>query len=221
MQKVDWTLRAPDPRLRGRGEAYSEVEVTVMTKGKGILTVVALALLSLAVTPVLAGEFYVGGSLGQASMDVPDTGGSGLNVDDSATGYKVFGGYNVAKYFSVEGAYVDGASVSMEDTTTPMTMSFETSGFAFRAMGVLPVREKFHVFADLGMYLWDGDATVNDGTTSASGSTDGTDPVYGIGMGWQVLPKGNLRAEYERYTASAEGTDIDTDMFSVGFAYIF
>jgi len=191
-----------------------------MNKGKGLLAVVGLALLSLAVTPVLAGEFYVGGALGQASTDVPEANNSpGVTVDDSSTGYKVFGGYNVVKYFSVEGAYVDGASVSMN--AAPMTSSMETSGFAFRAMGVLPLREKLSLFADLGMYMWNGDATVSDGNSTASGSTDGTDPVFGVGMGWQVMPQGNVRVEIERYEASVEGVDMNTDLISVGFAYKF
>jgi len=189
-----------------------------MTK-KALWTVVGLALLSLAVTPVFAGEFYVGGALGQASTDVPEASGSGVTVDDSATGYKVFGGYNVAKYFSVEGSYVDGASVNID--AAPYTSSIETSGFAFRAMGVLPLRERLSLFADLGMYMWNGDATISDGNSTASGSEDGTDPVYGIGMGWQVIPKGNVRVEIERYEASVEGTSMDTDMISVGFAYKF
>lgn len=192
-----------------------------MRNGKGLM-LVALAILSLAVTPVLAGEFYVGGALGQASTDVPEASGTGIDIDDSATGYKLFGGYNVAKYFAVEGAYVDGASVKMDMAgSEPFSSSFETSGFAFRAMGVWPVHEKVSLFADYGMYMWDGDATVSDGTFSASGSTDGTDPVYGIGLGWQAMPKGNVRVEIERYEASAEGVDLDTDMISVGFAYRF
>lgn len=190
---------------------------------KGLFAVAALALLALAVTPALAGEFYVGGALGQASTDTGVNSSPEVTVDDSSTGYKVFGGYNVMKYFSVEGAYVDGASVTMNvnDPSTPFSTSLETSGFAFRAMGVLPLREKLHLFADLGMYMWDGDATVSDGSFSASGSTDGTDPVYGIGLGWQVIPKGNLRVEIERYDTSVEGTSMDTDMISVGFAYNF
>jgi OOP family OmpA-OmpF porin len=193
-----------------------------MRNGKTVLAVVGLALLTLAVTPVLAGEFYVGGALGQASTDVPGaTSGSGVTIDDSSTGYKFFGGYNVARYFSVEGAYVDGASVKMNTDDQQFSSSFDTSGFAFRAMGVWPVREKLSLFADLGMYMWDGDATVSDGFTTASGSTDGTDPVYGIGMGWQAIENGNVRVEIERYTTSAEGVDLDTDMISVGFAYKF
>ena len=189
---------------------------------KGLWTVLGLALLSLAVTPALAGEFYVGGALGQASTDVPGaTSGSGVTVDDSSTGYKVFGGYNVAKYFSVEGAYVDGASVKMNTDDQQFSSTFDTSGFAFRAMGVLPLREKLSLFADLGMYMWDGDATVSDGFSTASGSTDGTDPVYGIGMGWQAMKNGKVRVEIERYTTSSEGVDVDTDMISVGFAYNF
>jgi OOP family OmpA-OmpF porin len=191
-----------------------------MTKGSAVRTVVGLAVLSLAMAPAFAGEFYVGGSLGQTSADVPDVSGvPGVSVDDSATGYKVFGGYNMARYFALEGAYVDGASVEMN--MDPFTTSFETSGFAFRAMGVLPVREKFSLFADYGMYMWDGDATVSDGTETASGSTDGTDPMYGLGFGWQVMPKGNLRVELERYTTSADDVDMDVDMYSVGFAYKF
>jgi OOP family OmpA-OmpF porin len=190
---------------------------------KTFRVVVGLALMSLVAAPAFAGDFYAGGSLGQASTDVPDMGGvPGVSVDDSATGYKVFGGYNVIQYFAVEAAYVDGASMSMTmNDPTPLTTSFETSGFAFRAVGVLPVKEKFSLFADFGMYMWDGDATVSDGSFSASGSTDGTDPVYGLGMGWQVMPKGNLRVELERYQTDAEGVDMDVDMLSVGFAYKF
>jgi OOP family OmpA-OmpF porin len=193
-----------------------------MTKKNGLRTVVGLALFALVAAPAFASDFYAGGSLGQASTDVPSTSGSGISVDDSATGFKVFGGYNVIQYFAVEASYVDGASVSMNDTSSSTTASFDTSGFAFRAMGVLPVKEKFTLFADFGMYMWDTDATVSDGSFSASGSVaDGTDPVYGIGMGWQVMPKGNLRVELERYQTSVEDVDMDVDMFSVGFAYKF
>jgi len=191
-----------------------------MTKGIGVRAVVGLALLSLAAMPALAGEFYVGGALGQTSTDVPDMSGvSGVSVDDSSTGYKVFGGYNVARFFAVEAAYVDGASVSVDMTDpTPFSASFETSGFAFRAMGVLPIREKFSLFADYGMYMWDGDVSVSG---VGSGSTDGTDPVYGVGFGWNVMPQGNLRVEMERYNTSDNDVDMDVDMYSVGFAYKF
>jgi len=166
--------------------------------------------------------FYVGGSLGQTNSDASSIGiesSTNVSVDESDSGFKVFGGYNFMKFFQVEAAYVDVSGPGAE-ITSPVSASVSTSanGFAFQAMGVLPLGLKFQLFADYGLFMWDGDMTVSSASFgSGSASTDGTDPKYGVGFGWNVIPKGQIRVEAERYTLE----DLDLDMYSAGFAYRF
>ena len=190
---------------------------------KSSLFVVAIGILLLIAAPAAnAKGFYVGGSLGQTSADVgiSDSASSMISVDDSDTGFKVFGGYNVVKYFSVEASWVDVAQFSVDSTDPmlPASVSGEANGFAIEAMGILPLGASFQLFAEYGMYMWDGTTNMSfDGEQLPSMSDDGTDPTYGLGFAWQAFTKGQLRFEAERYTIE----EMDVDMFSVGFAYRF
>jgi len=180
------------------------------------------ALLLMTASAVNATGFYVGGSLGQTNSDASSLGvdsSSGVSVDESDTGFKVFGGYNFMKFFQVEAAYVDVSGPGAEMTVPePVSMSTEANGFAVQAMGVLPLGLKFQLFADYGFFMWDGEARVSSASLgSFSASNDGTDPKFGVGFGWNVIPKGQVRVEAERYALE----DLDLDMYSAGFAYRF
>jgi OOP family OmpA-OmpF porin len=189
---------------------------------KSSVLAVAIGLLLIAAPAANAKGFYVGGSLGQTSADlgVTDSIAPNISVDDSDTGFKVFGGYNVAKYFAVEAAWVDVASFSLESTDPilPASITGSADGFAVEAMGILPLGKSFELFAEYGMYLWDGTTDISmDGQSLPSASTDGTDPTFGVGFSWQPMAKGQLRFEAERYAIES----MDVDMYSVGFAYRF
>ena len=193
---------------------------------KGVLKTATIAALLLMTASAANASFYVGGSLGQTSSDVDafgDVSGSGIEVDDSDTGFKVFGGYNFFKFLSVEAAYVDVSGPAAEMTVPePMTVSTSADGFAVEAVGVMPVGVKFQLFAELGFFMWDGQAEVSSPSFSGSGgSGDGTDPTYGVGFGWNVIPKGQIRVEAERYAIGMGDQDMDLDMYSAGFAYRF
>ena len=192
---------------------------------QGFFKIATVAALLLMAASVANAGFYVGGSLGQTSSDsasLSEVSGPGVSVDDSDTGFKVFGGYNVMKYFSVEAAYVDVTGPGVEVTgSEPVTMTSSADGFAVEAVGVMPVSQKMQLFAELGFFLWDGTAEVSSPSFSASGSDDGTDPTYGVGFGWNVIPKGQVRIEAERYSIGMGGEDMDLDMYSAGFAYRF
>ena len=177
----------------------------------------AIAVLLLVAAPAAnATGFYVGGSLGQTSSDTGSFDTAGMSVDDTDTGYKVFGGYNFMKFFSVEGGYVDVSGPSASTSTE--SMSIDSNGFAVEAMGVMPIGLKFELFANYGFFLWDAEATVNSQTLgSFSASDDGTDPKYGLGFAWNLIPKGQIRVELERYEVDV----MDMDMYSAGFAYRF
>ena len=192
-----------------------------------VFAVVGLALLVIGTSAANAGGWYVGGSFGQTSSDLSGTldPGPGFNTDDSDTGFKVMGGYNIMKFLSVEAAFVDVGQVSIqEDVPVPDSLTAEASGFAVEALGIFPFANKFEVFAKAGLYLWDGDATTTGGggpTTSAS--NDGTDPTFGVGFGWNVFNRGQVRVEAERYTLedSDANLEVDVDMYSVGFNFRF
>ena len=186
--------------------------------------VVALALLVIGAPAANAGGWYVGGSLGQTSADLgsldPGSGVSGVSIDDSDTGFKVMGGYNIMKFISVEAAFVDVGQVSVDGTVPGIgtSVSAEADGVSVEAMGIFPFAQKFEVFAKAGVYRWDGDisATVA-GTPVLNASDDGTDPTFGVGFGWNAMSRGQVRLEAERYSVD----DLDVDMYSAGFAFRF
>jgi len=189
---------------------------------KSSVLAVAIGLLLIAAPAANAKGFYVGGSLGQTSADVgvSDSISPTISVDDSDTGFKVFGGYNIVKYFSVEAAWVDVAQFSIESTDPflPASITGSANGFAVEAMGILPLGKSFELFAEYGMYVWDGTTDITmDGQSLPSEGADGTDPTFGVGFAWQPMAKGQVRFEAERYTLE----NMDVDMYSVGFAYRF
>jgi OOP family OmpA-OmpF porin len=178
-----------------------------------------LALALFAAPAALAGNFYVGGAVGQTSTDIDDPGIDGIDVDDSDTGFKVFGGYSFMKHFAVEGGYVDVGETSIE-TTVPFQseVSAEADGFTVGAVGILPIGQKFDLFAKAGFFMWDSEATVSmQGFGTESASDDGSDPTYGLGFGWNLSERSRLRFEADRY----EVEDLDIDTYLVGYAFSF
>ncbi len=183
-----------------------------------VFAVMGLALLVIGTSAANAGGWYVGGSVGQTSSDLSGTldPGPGFSTDDSDTGFKVMGGYNIMKVLSVEAAFVDVGQVSIqEDVPVPDSLTAEANGFSVEALGILPFANKFEVFAKAGLYLWDGDVAIS-GLPSVG--DDGTDPTFGLGFGWNAFSRGQVRVEAERYTLDFVG---DVDMYSVGFNYRF
>lgn len=178
-----------------------------------------LALALFAAPAALAGSFYVGGAVGQSTTDIDDGGASGIDIDDTDTGFKVFGGYSFMKHFAVEGGYVDVGETTVE-TTVPFQseVSAEANGFLVEAVGILPIGERFNVFAKYGFFMWDSEATFSQpGSPSVSGSDDGNDPTYGLGFGWNLSERSRLRFEADRY----EVEDLDVDTYLVGYAFSF
>ncbi len=167
-------------------------------------TTLALALAAATLsTSVLAGGesgLYIGGSVG--TTEVSEEG-----LDDSATGYKVFGGYNFGMVplvnLAAEINYIDFGSFDSDigDVSVDVT-AWTLSGLLGVDLG--PVG----LFAKAGYFAWDSDV--------GSASEDGNDPAYGVGAKFQIGSFA-VRAEYEIY----EADEVDIDFYSVGAAYTF
>ena len=95
--------------------------------------VLALAL-SLASSVALAGESYVGASVGQSKLQASE---SGLSFDDGDKSFKVFGGFRFLKFLGVEGSYVNMGSPT--DTVSGTDIKVDTTAWDAFAVGAIPL----------------------------------------------------------------------------------
>jgi OOP family OmpA-OmpF porin len=155
---------------------------------------------------VFAGGF-VGGSVIDASIDgeIED---AGVDLDADDTGFKIYGGYTFAKFFRLEGSYVDFGSPEAE--SGGVDVSIDPTAWNAFAVVVIPFGKFFEIFGKAGLATWETDVL-----TSAFGdfNEDGTDPAYGAGVAFKLPVLLAIRAEYERF--DFDGFD-PLDTVSVG-----
>ena len=170
----------------------------------------AAALLALPVLPAVAADngFYLGGSVGQANLQIDDLsdGISTGDFDADDTAFKLIAGIRPLDWLGVEAAYVNFGEP--EDTVLGQKLEAEGDGISAFAVGFLPTGP-VDLFAKLGLISWDS-------KISGSFDDDGTDLAYGVGAQFRVLGL-SIRAEYEKFEIS----DVDLDMISVGLTYTF
>ena len=106
---------------------------------------VGLALaLGIAITPaaVQAEGWYAGAGFGQSKVDVDCDLDISCSANDTATAWKLFGGYQFQRNFAVEFGYVDLGKATLSGTDSVLgttSASFEATGFNVAAVGFLPV----------------------------------------------------------------------------------
>lgn len=154
--------------------------------------------------------FYLGGSLGNAKIAFEDADGG---VNDTKTGYKVFGGYNFDLVpmvdLGIETSYVDLGT--MNGNIMGESFAFSNSAWQAHLVGGIDVGP-VGLFAKAGVSQWETKLS----SDVFSGSTTGSDPAYGIGAKFQAGPI-QLRAEFERINLD----DADLDFYSLGAAFTF
>lgn len=152
-------------------------------------------LTALATGPAVAAEQgpYLGFALSESDDDI-------LNETDS--GFKLFGGYTLSPNLGVELAFVDLGEFS--------SGNLEQDGLSVHLLGYLPVSQSFDLFGKVGFFNWE---------VRASGLTDtGTDISYGFGGEVRVSNQLAIRAEWETYDDVSGG---DVDLFSLGLSLRF
>ena len=143
--------------------------------------------------------WYIGGSFGQSDDDI---------LNEEASAFKLFGGYQFIKYFGLEFAAVDLGEFDFLGVPDAL----EQFGIAGQAVGILPLGENFQLFAKAGFFSWE---------VEAFGATDdGTDAAYGVGGQFRFGKKKNwgVRLEWERFEDISGG---DVDLVSAGVSYHF
>ena len=198
--------------------ALSEIHLPIR------LPLIALSA-ALAFAPLTAAAdsgFYVGGSVGGATIEV-DFGDTGIpdfptEIDEDDTAYKLFAGYKFdlpGIDLGIEGGYVDFGKPDFGVEVADVAVDVELDPTGFNLWGIAGIEAgPIDLFAKLGYIFWDLEASVPSTPVDLSG--DGADIGYGLGVGFGLGPL-QLRGEYEIYDID----DADLSMVSLGIAYQF
>jgi len=165
--------------------------------------------------------WYAGVTFGQSKTkgfcsDVRALVGAG-SCDDSDTGWKIFGGYQINKFFGVELGYVTlgEAKFTRTGAGVPTTASIEPTGFQLAAVGTWPITDRFAAFGKVGFFSGDPDLKCSGALLCASES--GTELAFGAGVKWDFTRNVAVRGEWERFNLD----DFDVDLLSVSVVYKF
>lgn len=161
---------------------------------KLLITFAALLLGAFATPGAYAARgLYLGAGLGQST--VKDSTSSG-NFDSTDAAYKVFGGYRFNMIpiidLAAEVGYTDFGKPSQDIGGS--RVQFKLHGFDAAALLIFPLGP-VDFYGKVGVLSWSLDAS-GAGTTAST--TSGTDPFYGLGIGFYVWKIG-IRAEFEQY----------------------
>lgn len=210
----------------------------VRTTGK--LSLLTLALMAAPFAMAQDAGWYAGANIGQSNATIDDARitsgllGSGLvagpiSDTDRDRGFKIFGGYQYNKYFSVEAGYFDLGRFGFSTTTTPtgtLSGDIRITGLNLDAVGTLPITEKFSAFGRIGVaYARSEDSFHGTGAVNVlnpNPSSRDTNLKVGLGVQYAFTDALSLRAEIERYRIDdAVGNKGDVDLASIGLVYRF
>ncbi len=154
-------------------------------------------------------------------------------LDDSDTGFGLGGGYQMNDHFAFEFAYVDLGSIGYQaaGTVTDGVGTFDAEavltssadGPVVSVMGILPIGERFSVHGRVGLSLLNAKGTarlmVDDQSARASQSAQKSDPMFGVGVEYDLTRHFAIRLSWDRYldvaTENVAG-DTDADLYSLG-----
>ena len=133
---------------------------------------------------------YVGGGIGDFSVEIDDFDADDIDFDESDSAYKLFAGYRFNQFFAAQFDFLDLGGP--ESGTGLQHLEFDTSGYALRVEGTLPIAF-FELFATAGLFFSDVEGSF--GGVDFDESDD--DPVYSVGAGFEIAERVVLRLEYE------------------------
>lgn len=213
-----------------------------VAKAAGTLGLVGFAAFGSQIAAAADDAFwYIGGSAGQSRAKIDDLRiGNMLRAegvtptwigdDNRNVAYKLFAGYQLNNYYSVEGGYFDLGEFGYSAVTTPagtLNGTIKLKGVNFDVVGKLPVADKFSVLGRLGLnYAQAKDTFTSSGAvptpTTPSPSKSGANYKAGLGFQYDFSESFGLRAEAERYRVN-DGVNNrgDINMYSLGLVYRF
>lgn len=171
------------------------------------------------------GQFYFGVGGGPTSFDTGITAVT-ANLDESSTGYKLFVGFNLAPNLALEMLYANLGDAKVSGNAGDLFIAdgglyqflvnnaqikFEGTLVGVGGVFSLPLGYYANLHGRLGIASWKIDATASgSGVPSSFFSKSGSDPYYGVGVGWNFAPTWTLSADYEHYDFDTESADFSS-----------
>jgi OOP family OmpA-OmpF porin len=170
------------------------------------------------IAPTLAGESYTVTSL-----------------DDSSTGWKVFGGYQFNKNWAAELAYTDLGKFSMNADVSgglgggagTEYAQVKPTCWSLSAVGILPLGNNFSLLGKVGVCRWDDRFSAHETVAGmeypypdGDSYSKGTDLTFGLGAKYDVTKNYGVRAEWERFNNVVHDQS-NVDLLSISFQYSF
>jgi hypothetical protein len=138
--------------------------------------------------------FYLGAAIGEfdSRLDSPDD-ADDIDLDfDDQDAERIFAGWRFNRFAAFQVDWTDfGRSNALPNA---LGIRAESDGLTPAIVGTLPLGP-IELFAKAGMMFYN--VEVNDNTRNLVDDS-GHDPVYGVGIGFTIAERLNLRAEYER-----------------------
>lgn len=138
-----------------------------------------------------------------------------LACDNTAVGFKAFGGVNLGRYLAIEAGYVDLGKLTSDLLIVGVPLHDETraGGATLEAIGILPITDRFSLLATAGGIYWTLEQDVTVAGTPVNASTSGLDMVLGLGLQYQFTPHFGLRAAYQYFPNLGKASETgDTDI---------
>lgn len=161
---------------------------------KNINTLAIALVFGTAVSPAMADGFYGALDVGQstapdACKDLP-AGVTGCK--DTATAYRIAGGYQFTPMWGAEVSYGDYGKASA-GSGLGLSVDWQLSGFQVSGTGTFPLSNSFALIGKLGVAQTD--IKLTGGGTSVSATS--TNFAYGIGAQYSFTSNFAVRAQYE------------------------
>ncbi|NTS76194.1 OmpA family protein [Catenovulum sp. SM1970] len=185
-------------------------------------------------------QWFIGGQLGKSETDIGRSdvnnilngstiNGNDVNLDDSDTSVSLFGGYRFNPYFSLELGYQDlgDRDVSYTGTETNLFDYYDNaarlhpdSGDGIKVAAVIswPINPEWTLSGRLGLFKWEQEYTgVNSNNIIAKREDDGTDPMFGLEVGYHLRRDIQLYAAYDMIEFDHD----DVTNLGLGIRYFF
>ncbi len=206
-----------------------------------ILALLFAALLSLGFVPNVSAAdapdsgFYVLGGVGrtmnnndQSNLDnlLRSVGGVGFTSSLSdPTVYKLQIGYQVMKYFAVEGGYLGSSNetynASGGNLAGPLSASGSIKGWNLNGVGIWPLGNQFSLLGKLGVAGIKESVTVTGPGGSASANGTKNDVTFGIGAKYDFNENIFVRLDLDRYSVGSSSSSSKTNVWMLDLGYKF
>lgn len=151
------------------------------------------------------------------------------DYDEERDLWEVYGGIGFNDWFGVEANYANLGNMSTE------MVDVDIKGWGLAAIGNLPITDSFGLYAKIGQFFYDADLDIElDDLDETNWSTDGDEPFFTVGAGFDITDPLTVTLEYTRYNADfdleeVEGFDElgedsdsgDLDTAKIGLRFMF